>query len=84
MVGALSSSEYPTMVAVKFQLCSVQITGKCICEVKKLSSPHHPWRDLIIRPHVGQPVHKFAQKSLLHHERLLAFFGKNPPLILIL
>ena len=33
---ALSSSEYPTIVA-DFQIYSVQFTGKCVCE-----PPFHP------------------------------------------
>ena len=48
-----------------FQIYTVQITGKYICETFP-SSLH----DLIIRPHVKQSPQKFAQKSLLPHEKL--------------
>ena len=44
MVRALSSSVSPTMFGDNFQIYSVQITGKCICETPT------PWHDLIISP----------------------------------
>ena len=47
-----------------FQILTVQIVGKCICETFLLSL-----QDLIIRPHVKQSPHKFAQKSLFSHEK---------------
>ena len=37
LVRALSSSVYPMMVVENFQIYSVQITGKCICETFPLS-----------------------------------------------
>ena len=51
------SSVSLTMVGEKFQIYSVQITGKCICETFP-----PPLYVLIIRPHVNNR-HKFAQKK---------------------
>ena len=48
-----------------FQIYTVQITGKCICETFPPSL-----HDLIIRPYVKQSPHKFAQKSLFPDEKL--------------
>ena len=42
-----------------FQIYTVQITGRCICENFPPSL-----HDLIIRPYVKQSPHKFAQKIL--------------------
>ena len=64
------------MAGENFQIYTVQITGKCICETFPPSL-----HDLIIRPHVKQSPHKFAQKSLFPHEKLFKE-KKGPPLIL--
>ena len=45
------------MASENFQIYTVQITGKCICETFPPSL-----HDLIIRHHVKQSPHKFAQK----------------------
>ena len=55
----LFSSVSPTMAREIFQIHTVQITGKFIYETFPPSL-----HDLIIRPHVKQSSHKFAQKSL--------------------
>ena len=60
----------PTTGGENFQIYTVQITEKCICETFPPSL-----HDLIIRPHVKQSPHKFAQKSLFPHEKL--FKGKK-------
>ena len=53
------------MARENFQIYTVQITGKCICET------FPPFlHDLIIRLYVKQYPHKFAQKSLFLHEKL--------------
>ena len=59
MVRALSTSVYPIMVGENFQIYSVQITGKCICETFPPSL-----HDQIIRPHEKQSPHKFVKKKV--------------------
>ena len=52
------------MAGENFQIDTVQITGKWICE------PFPPsLYDLIIRPHVKESPYKFAQKILFSHEK---------------
>ena len=74
------------MAGESFQSCTVQVTGKCICETFPPSL-----HDLIIRPYVKKspppppPLlprpHKFAQKSLFPHEKLFCE-KKGSPLLL--
>ena len=64
------------MAGENFQIYTVQITGKCICETFPPSL-----HDLIIRPHVKQCPHKFAQKSLFPHEKIFKK-KKGSPLLL--
>ena len=54
----LFSSVLPAMAVEHFQIYSVQITGKCICETFHFSSPLH----LIIILHVKHPPINFPQK----------------------
>ena len=58
----LFSSVSPTMARANFQIYTVQITGKCICET--FPSLLH---DLIIRPHVKQIPHKISKNSFFPH-----------------
>ena len=57
-----------TTVAENFQIYSVRVTGKCICEM----------HDLIISTQVEQPSHKSAQKHLPRHKKFF-FKEKRPP-----
>ena len=73
------------MAGKNFQIYSVQIIGKCICETPPpLPRPPPlppPLHDLIISPCVKQPHHhKFAQKSLFPYAKL---FKEISPLILL-
>ena len=62
------------MARENFQIYTVQITGKYIYETFPPSL-----HDLIIRPHVKQSSHKFAQKSLFLHEKPFFFLKKVLP-----
>ena len=73
MVTTLYSSKHQTVVGENFEICSVQITAKCIDE-----TPPLPWHDLIIIPYVEYP-HQFTPKSLSPHEK---FFWEESPFIL--
>ena len=54
------------MAGENFQIYTVQVTQKCICETFPPS-----FHDLIIRPHVKQPFpYTFPQESLFPHEKL--------------
>ena len=55
----------PTMDGENFQIHTVQITGKCICETFPPSL-----HDMVTRPHVKQSPHKFTQKCLFRQEKL--------------
>ena len=52
------------MARENFQIYTVQITGKYIYETFPPSL-----HDLVIRPHVKQSSHKFAQKVCSPHEK---------------
>ena len=59
-----------------FQIYTVQITGKCICETFPPSL-----HDLIIRPYVKQSPHKFAKKKFVPPSK--GFLReKSPPIFL--
>ena len=61
------------MVGGNFEIYSVQITGKCICET--FPPPLH---DLIIRPHVKQPLLSFILISFLISKSFIPnFCGTN-------
>ena len=53
------------MAGEYFQIHTVQITAKCICETFPPSL-----HDLIIRPYVKESPHRFTQKSLFLQENL--------------
>ena len=67
------------MTRENFQIYTVQITGKCIWETFPTSLNY-----LIIRPHVKQSLHKFAQKkfvplwkAFLREQALPYFWGEE-------
>ena len=63
------------MAVGSFQNYGVQVIGKCICEIFAL-----PLHDLIFRPHIKRPHHKFSQKGLFPHGK--PFQEERSPILL--